>query len=295
MISLPEQIRALPPQVTRFAPSPTGRLHLGHAYAALYAKECAHQTGGTYLMRIEDTDHTRCRPEYYTGIRDDLSALGLTADQETAAQSTRMPAYQAALHRLEAMGLLYPCFCTRKDIARSVTAPHGPDGPDGAFYPGTCRNLSDNERAARKQAGAFALRLDTQKAAQLVGPLSFEELAFTPGTISVDYSMIDDVVLGRKDIGTSYNIAVVVDDAADGVTLVTRGEDIFEATHVHRLLQELLDLPVPRYAHHGLIVDETGRRLAKRSDDLALRALLDQGQSPETIMTEALNRLRKSS
>lgn len=292
MIALPKQILDLPPQVTRFAPSPTGRLHLGHAYSALFAKECAHQTGGEFVMRIEDTDHTRCRPEFYTAIHDDLAALDLSPDRETPLQSTRMDHYKAALNKLEQMDLIYPCFCTRADIARSVTAPHG---PDGTFYPGTCRHLSTDEREARKATTEFALRLNTQKAAKLAGPLTYTELMTDPGEKSVDYSKIDDVVLGRKDIGTSYNLAVVVDDAADGATLITRGADILEATGVHRLLQSLLNLPTPFYAHHELVVDDTGRRLAKRMDDLALRTLLDQGQSPETIIQEALNRLRKSS
>ncbi len=292
MMSLPKSILDLPPQVTRFAPSPTGRLHLGHAYSALFVQQCAHATDGTYLLRIEDTDHTRCRPEFYDAIREDLAFLELTPDRETPAQSTRMPAYQAALRQLQDRGLLYPCFCTRKDIARSVTAPHG---PDGNFYPGTCRHLSEDERQARMAAEPYALRLNTKEAADMAGPLQFEELAYRPATYQVDYGAIDDVVLARKDIGTSYNLAVVVDDAADGITLVTRGQDIFEATGLHRLLQALLDLPAPKYAHHGLIVDDQGRRLAKRADDVALLTLRQSGWDRNKIMEEALNRLAKSS
>lgn len=292
MLSLPKSILNLPPQVTRFAPSPTGRLHLGHAYSALFVQQCAHQTDGTYVMRIEDTDHTRCRPEFYDAIRDDLTFLDLVPDRETPAQSTRMADYGAALDRLQNKGLLYPCFCTRKDIARSVTAPHG---PDGSFYPGTCRHLSADERQARMAVESFALRLDKAKAADITGPLSFDELAFQPGTHKVVYDAIDDVVLARKDIGTSYNLAVVVDDAADGITLVTRGEDIFAATGLHRLLQALLDLPAPQYAHHGLVVDDQGRRLAKRADDVALLTLRQAGWDRDKIMSEALNRLAKSS
>lgn len=288
MLSLPETILSLPPQVTRFAPSPTGRLHLGHAYSAYFVLSCARATGGSYLLRLEDTDHTRCRAPFYDAIRDDLAFLGLSPDRETPAQSTRMGAYQAALSQLQDSGLLYPCFCTRKDIARSVTAPHG---PDGNFYPGTCRHLSDDERQARMAAQPYALRLDTKTAAARAGPLAFQELMHKPGSHTVDYNAIDDVVLARKDIGTSYNLAVVVDDAADGVTLVTRGQDIFAATGLHRLLQALLDLPAPRYAHHPLVVDDQGRRLAKRADDVALGTLRDAGWSAAQIMAEALGRL----
>ena len=269
--------------VTRFAPSPTGHLHLGHAHSALVGWQAARRAGGRFLLRIEDIDQTRCRPDFTAAILDDLAWLGLDWDGPVRVQSEHIADYRDALDRLAGQGLLYPCFCTRADIqaevARADAAPHGPDGP---LYPGICRALAPAEREARLAAGAaFALRLDAARAAALVGPLSWhDEIA---GTVAADAAGHGDVVLARKDAPTSYHLSVTIDDALQGVSLVTRGEDLFAATHVHRLLQALLGLPVPRYRHHALITDASGRRLAKRDRAQTLRALRDSGRSPAEV------------
>ncbi|RYF04282.1 MAG: tRNA glutamyl-Q(34) synthetase GluQRS, partial [Oxalobacteraceae bacterium] len=247
--------------VTRFAPSPTGLLHLGHAHAAL----SAWRAGDRCLLRIEDIDATRCRPEFTAAILDDLAWLGLTWDGPVRIQSGHMAEYRAALDRLAARGLLYPCFCTRAEIAREVAAasqaPHGPDGP---LYPGTCRRLSPKARAERIARGdPFALRLDMAAAlAEAPADLSYEEAG--EGRLRCDPAQFGDAVLARKEIPASYHLCVTHDDALQGVTLVTRGEDLRPATHLHRLLQALLGWPEPRYAHHRLLTDASGRRLAKR-------------------------------
>jgi len=270
--------------VTRFAPSPTGLLHLGHAYAALFAHEEARKAGGQFLLRMEDIDTTRVRREYETAIYEDLRWLGLTWVEPVRRQSEHFADYRAALAKLDALDVLYPCFCTRKEIqdeiARAGAAPHGPDGP---VYPGTCRRLSDHEVAERKAAGRdYALRLDLDKSMALTGhDLVWEDL--THGRFTADPSSLGDVVLARKETPTSYHLAVVVDDAAQEITLVTRGEDLLLATHLHRLLQALLGLPVPRWKHHRLITDEKGRRLAKRDDARALRTLREGGQTAEGV------------
>ena len=252
---------------TRFAPSPTGRLHLGHAFSAIQAHDVARERGGHFLLRIEDIDGTRSRPEHVQAILDDLAWLGLAWDGAAAFQSQRLGLYQAALDRLRAAGLVYPCFCTRAEIAREIaaagSAPHGPDGP---VYPGICRELSDEERAAR-MAEPHAWRLDMERALAAAATLTptlawHDELA---GPQIADPSMFGDVVLARKDAPASYHLAVTVDDAAQGVTHVIRGRDLLAATHVHRLLQALLGLPVPTYRHHPLLTDADGRRLAKRN------------------------------
>jgi glutamyl-Q tRNA(Asp) synthetase len=271
--------------VTRFAPSPTGLLHLGHAYAALYAWRRARDAGagGRFLLRIEDIDEGRCREEFVGAIVRDLAWLGLDWDGEVRRQSRHLADYRAALARLERDGLLYPCFCTRADIARALDAPQGPEGP---VYPGTCRALSADERAQKIAEGrSFALRLDVAKALARTGPLAWhDELA---GSVAADPLALGDVVLGRKDAPTSYHLAVTLDDAAQGVTLVTRGVDLFAATHVHRLLQALFDLPVPRYRHHPLLTDAGGRRLAKRDKALTLASLRQSGLSPEAVRAMA--------
>jgi glutamyl-Q tRNA(Asp) synthetase len=267
--------------VTRFAPSPTGLLHLGHAHSALVSARLAEAAGGRFLLRLEDIDVGRCRPEFETAILEDLAWLGLSWPAPVWRQSVRMADYRVALDRLEAMGLLYPCFCTRKDIQAEIAAsPSAPHGPDGPLYPGTCRALDPVERADRLTAGApHALRLDMVAAlGRLPGPLLWQDRA--AGEQTARPALFGDVVLARKDIPTSYHLAVTVDDAAQGVTLVTRGQDLFAATHVHRLLQALLDLPVPAYHHHGLLTDEAGRRLAKRDNARALRTLREAGVSP---------------
>ncbi len=263
--------------VTRFAPSPTGYLHLGHAFAALTAFRAAPHGG--FLLRIEDIDAGRCRPEFEAAIVEDLAWLGLVWPTPVLRQSDRFDAYRTALARLEGEGLLYPCFCTRKDIADAGQAPHG---PEGLIYPGTCRHLSPQERAARIAAGLpYALRLDMAKAVQHTGALSFEERGH--GTIAADPSAFGDIVLARKDTPTSYHLAVIIDDAHQGVTLVTRGEDLFAATHVQRLLQALLDLPTPAYAHHRLILDSEGRKFSKRDNAVTLRSRREAGTTPDEI------------
>jgi glutamyl-Q tRNA(Asp) synthetase len=239
--------------VTRFAPSPNGPLHLGHAYSAIVAHDLARERGGKFLLRIEDIDGVRSRPELVREFRADLAWLGLQWE-EVPPQSTRAAAYEAAAERLRAMDLLYPCRCSRQEIREAAMA----DGPDGPVYPGTCRGASF---AADE---AVAWRLDVAEALRRTGPLTwFDERA---GEQQTRPDLHGDVVLVRKDAQTpaSYHLAVTLDDAADGVTLVTRGTDLFAATHIHRLLQALLGLPVPTWHHHPLLLDETGRKLAKR-------------------------------
>jgi glutamyl-Q tRNA(Asp) synthetase len=262
---------------TRFAPSPTGHLHLGHAYSALFAFAAARHAGGRFLLRIEDIDTARCRPEFIATLEEDLAWLGLTWETPVRRQSEHFADYHAALARLEALGVLYPCFCTRAEIAREIeragSAPHGPDGP---LYPGTCRALPAEDSLRRRAAGhPFALRLDMDKARALAGPLLWRDR--DAGLVTAQPELFGDVVLARKDVPASYHLAVTVDDAGQGVTLVTRGADLFPATHVHRLLQALLGLPTPDYHHHRLLTDASGRRLAKRDRAATLRSLREAG------------------
>ena len=265
--------------ITRFAPSPTGLLHLGHALAAQVAWEQAQVAGGQFLLRIEDIDFTRCRPEYESAISEDLAWLGFSWPEPVWRQSGRMAHYAAALEKLQQLGLLYPCFCTRQEIAHAVTAPQGETAP---VYPGTCRPLSAGERASRMAAGdAYAWRLDARRALLLTGPLTWEDDLAGPQLVNP--ALLGDVVLARKDVAVSYHLAVTVDDAAQGVTLVTRGKDLFDSTHVHRQLQALLDLPVPRWHHHRLICDESGKRLAKRDAARSLRSLREAGISSDQV------------
>lgn len=281
------------PQTTRFAPSPTGFLHLGHAYAALVAHDLAAASGGRFMLRIEDIDHTRARPEFDAAIFEDLAWLGLRWAEPVARQSDHLGRFDDALDHLSAQGVLYPCFCTRTDISREIEAMgHAPHlittGPEGPLYPGTCRNVSPADQAARGAERSPALRLDAEAAAaRLTTPLSFEEWGHGPGgetgTQTVDPHLFGDAVLGRKDIGVAYHLAVVVDDAAQGVSLVSRGEDLFAATHIQRLLQALLGLPAPVYYHHRLIAGADGKRLAKRDEAQTLRALRAAGETPATI------------
>jgi glutamyl-Q tRNA(Asp) synthetase len=268
---------------TRFAPSPTGYLHLGHAYAALFAAAAARTGGGRFIVRMEDIDVGRCRPCFDAAILDDLAWLGLSWEEPVRRQSEHLDDYAAALDELRHLGLLYPCFCTRKkiqaEIAAAGQAPHGPDGP---LYPGTCRALPPGERERRIDRGSpFALRLDMEKATVLTGALAW----YSPAGDSIEASpqVFGDVVLARKDIPTSYHLAVTVDDHLQGITLVTRGEDLYQATHLHRLLQSLLGLKTPIYEHHRLLVGETGRRLAKRDQGLTLRALRQSGRTPAEV------------
>jgi glutamyl-Q tRNA(Asp) synthetase len=286
--------------VTRFAPSPTGPLHLGHAYAALVAFDMAMAEGGTFLLRIEDIDKSRCRPEWEAQIYDDLQWLGLWWPDPVMRQSDRTPAYADALDNLTKRGYLYPCRCNRRDIEAAASAPQETAkpviGPDGIVYPGTCRNWGILARANGDDLTHYALRLDMARAAQIVcehhvaHPAGGEDfIAFQEGrrrivtTRDQLLTEIGDVVIARKDMGTSYHLSVVVDDAAQGVTHVTRGEDLFDATKIHVVLQRLLGLPTPIYHHHRLIRDDAGKRLAKRDDARALSKYRAEGATPADI------------
>jgi glutamyl-Q tRNA(Asp) synthetase len=276
--------------VTRFAPSPTGYLHLGHVRSALEGWRAARSTGGRFLLRIEDIDRTRCRDKYAAAILDDLAWLGLSWDGPVRKQSEHFDDYRDALERLEAMGVLYPCFCTRREIqeeiARAAGAPHV---PSELPYPGTCRGLGSRQRAEKQRSGIdYALRLDLARALALTGPLDWvEEEGRGPRRKPADPTSLGDVVLARKDVPTSYHLAVTVDDAIQGVTLVTRGVDLARATHVHRVLQALLVLPTPRYRHHVLVTDTDGRRLSKRDRALTIRSMRESEISPTEIIARA--------
>lgn len=251
--------------VTRFAPSPNGRLHLGHAFAAIVAHDRAREAGGRFLIRIEDIDGPRSRPELADIFRRDLEWLGLEWE-EVPAQSTRLGSYSAAARRLRERGLLYPCTCTRREIEAAATC----KGPEGPVYPGTCKNREIDPSLPA------ALRLDVTKALDLTGQLRWDdEIA---GEQVADPAAGGDVVIVRKDLPASYHLAATLDDAADGVTVVTRGLDLFHATHVHRLLQALLDLPIPRWHHHRLLLDEKGHKLAKRRGSPALSDRREAGE-----------------
>ena len=247
--------------VTRFAPSPTGSLHLGHAVSAIRAHDLARAAGGRFLVRIEDIDAARSRPAHVDAILADLAWLGLDWDGPVLFQSQRLPFYADALARLQAMDLVYPCFCTRAEIAASAQAPHGAV----PVYPGTCRGL-----VAPALGRPHGWRIDMARAARLAGAIDWTDKG---RRIAADPAAQGDVVLARKDAGTSYHLAVVVDDAAQGVTDVVRGDDLFAATHVHRLLQALLGLPVPRWHHHALMRGVDGKRLAKRDGAPTLAAM----------------------
>ncbi|THD75003.1 tRNA glutamyl-Q(34) synthetase GluQRS [Thalassobius vesicularis] len=277
---------------TRFAPSPTGPLHLGHAYSALLAHDMARSAGGTFLLRIEDIDQSRARPEWEAQIYDDLTWLGLTWPTPVLRQSDRLPLYRAALKHLWARGLLYPCTCNRRDIAAAASAPQegAPlHGPDGIVYPGTCRHIPDSTQPLPDTA----LRLNVVRALNVLQhrpmarPLRFTETGTRAGTHTIDptdfLSQVGDIVLARRDMGTSYHLSVVLDDAAQHITHVTRGEDLFEATQIHVLLQQLLHLPTPIYHHHGLIRDAQGKRLAKRDDARAIAKYRAEGATPHDI------------
>ena len=272
--------------VTRFAPSPTGFLHVGHAFAALTAA----RSGERFLLRLEDLDQGRAREEFIAAIFEDLAWLGLSWDEPVLRQSHRFAAYQGALKRLE--HLTYPCFCTRKEIAeeiaRSAEAPHFDSfsaprtGPDGPLYPGTCRHLSQDERATRMARGdTYAVRLNAPEAAEIVRPLAFFEHGHAH---AVDPLLFGDVVLARKDMPASYHLAVVVDDAFQDISLVTRGEDLLPAAHIQRVLQALLNLPAPAYAHHRLILNADGRKFSKRDRAVTLRDLRKEGVMPADIV-----------
>ena len=271
--------------VTRFAPSPTGRLHRGHAFSALFARQAARDAGGRFLLRIEDTDRTRCRPEFEAGILEDLAWLGLDWERPVRRQSDHMAEYAAALAKLEAKGLLYKCFCTRADIAREIEAAGGAPHGDGAIYPGTCRHRSADDVATRVASGAaYALRLDVAKAVSQTGPLDWHDR--DAGTQRATPEALGDAVLARKEFPASYHLAVVHDDHVQGIDLVTRGTDLFVATHLHRLLQALLGLDVPAYQHHRLLLDADGKRLAKRLGSTCLADLRAAGEDPLKIVMD---------
>lgn len=258
--------------ITRFAPSPTGDLHLGHAYSAVLAHSAARAAGGRFLIRIDDIDGSRSREEFVAASLADLAWLGVGWDGDPVRQSERLGDYAAALENLRARGLVYPCFCTRADIAASLSAPHGPSGP---VYPGTCRNLSDADRARRMAAEPHCWRLDMARAIAETGELLWEETG--QGTRAADPAAHGDIVLARKDAPASYHLASTLDDAAMGVTHVIRGADLIASTDVHRLLQALLDLPTPLYRHHALVCGPDGKRLAKRDAAASLASLRDRG------------------
>jgi glutamyl-Q tRNA(Asp) synthetase len=286
LAAAPKVCRELTNVRTRFAPSPSGYLHLGHAFSALETWKAAGREPENFILRIEDIDTTRCRPEFEEAIYEDLSWLGLSWPEPVVRQSERFAEYATALEVLKDLGVVYPCFCTRKEIqeeiARSADAPHG---PDGALYPGNCRGLSAIDREEKLNGGfPHAWRLDVGAAVAKIGPGPLTWFDRRLGKQDADVFLLGDVVIARKDIGTSYHLAVVVDDAAQEIELVTRGEDLLHASHVHRLLQALLDLPVPEWNHHRLINDDAGKRLAKRSGSQAIRAFRDQGMGPADVI-----------
>jgi glutamyl-Q tRNA(Asp) synthetase len=272
--------------VTRFAPSPTGFLHLGHAHAALVGWQHAREAGGRFLLRVEDIDPGRCRPEFTAAILEDLAWLGLDWD-ELRVQSEHLDEYEATIETLKARSLLYPCFCTRaeilQEIARSGAAPHEGE----TVYPGTCRRLSTAERSARIAAGTpYALRLDMARAlSELPEPLTYEEEH--EGPVLCRPELFGDIVLARKDVPASYQLCVTHDDAVQGVTLVTRGIDLKPSTDVQRLLQVLMGWPAPCYAHHKLLTDAAGRRLSKRDRAITIRALRAEGHSAQAVLAMA--------
>ena len=310
--------------VTRFAPSPTGLLHIGHAWSAILAHDRAREAGGRFLLRIEDIDGTRSRPEFIAAILRDLEWLGLSWDGPVLLQSERLPVYAEALERLKAMGLLYPCFCTRAEIAASLSAPHGDAGP---VYPGTCRHLVSDEQVRRIAGEQHAWRLDMANAIAAVRPTASSPAkagaqlgdaddralraitgAFptgprpTPGKslgllwhdeiagdVIATPAMHGDVILARKDAPASYHLAVTIDDAAQGITHIVRGRDLFAATHVHRLIQALLDLPTPIYRHHALLADATGERLAKRNKAPTLQSMREAGVNGLALANDLRN------
>ncbi|HEV2153302.1 tRNA glutamyl-Q(34) synthetase GluQRS [Bradyrhizobium sp.] len=281
------------PPVFRFAPSPNGFLHLGHAYSALLNFDRARETGGRLLLRIEDIDATRCRPDYEAAIYEDLAWLGIAWETPVRRQSEHLAEYRAALEKLSALGLVYPAFESRAEIARLVAAREA-DGPwsrdpDGApLYPGHAKSLSADERTRLIDSGApYALRLDMAAACQHLAGLTWQELGEGPdgelGIVPARPEAWGDVILARKETPTSYHLSVVVDDALQGVSEVVRGQDLFHASSVHRLLQTLLGLPEPAYRHHALIRDEAGRKLSKSSGSTGLRELRSAGTSPAGI------------
>jgi len=273
----------LPELRTRFAPSPTGHLHVGNAYSALLCAQWAETHHAELLLRIEDIDFNRCRPEYAADLIEDMRWLGLRWQGDIRYQSRHTNDYAQALEKLRQQGLVYPCFCTRRDIQREIEtaglAPHIEDMPE--IYPGTCRSLSQSEREQKIADGLpCAWRLDVQTAIARVGDIGWRE---TDGDYHPVSRLLNDAVIGRKDIGFSYHLAVVVDDAAQGITHIIRGDDLVTSTGLHRLLQAVLELPQPLYLHHGMLLDASGERLAKRNGAPSLRELRTSGVSADTL------------
>ena len=282
--------------VTRFAPSPSGYLHLGHAYAALFAWRLAQHTNGQFILRIEDLDKERRSKEFEECIYEDLEWLGISWNKPVMRQSDMSEAYKKAINSLTEMKLLYPCFCTRKDILEEINvsnnAPHK-NNSFGPIYPGICRNLENEKRNALIGSGKpYALRLDITKAKHIVGNLTWYDRI--RGKQIVQINNIGDVVLARKDIASSYHLAVTIDDAAQGITLINRGNDLFESTHVHRILQALLNLETPEWQHTPLLTDTNGKRLAKRENSLTLRSLRARGIKGTDIWVEAIKNIASS-
>lgn len=270
--------------VTRFAPSPTGHLHLGHAFSALYAWRIAQNARGTFILRIEDIDPVRCKEPYIDGIKEDLQWLGLTWKEPVRRQSEHLNDYKKALDVLNEQGLIYPCFCTRREVEEeSAAAGHAPhQNPDGPVYPGTCRNLSPAERQVKQaERGMPVWRLNMAKAFHQAGTMTWHDRG--KGSVTARPEIFGDVVLARKDAPTSYHLSVTVDDYLQGITLVTRGEDLFACTDIHVLLQKLLGYETPDYYHHKLLLDESGKRFAKRNKAVTLRALREEGKTPEDV------------
>lgn len=270
--------------VTRFAPSPTGLLHRGHAFAALFAYRLARESHGQFLLRIEDIDTGRCQDRYREAILEDLHWLGIRWQEPIRVQSQNFEDYEAALASLDELGLLYPCFCTRKEINAEILRLHGaPHGPPNRIYPGTCKNLSKAQQQDRIFAGEnYALRLDVSRAMSMVDqPLRWHDRH--QGWQQARPEILGDIVLARKDTPASYHLCCTLDDHIQGVNLITRGKDLFVSTHVHRLLQALLDLDTPEWLHHELLMDEYGRRLAKRDHSQTLASYRARGLTPADL------------
>ncbi len=263
--------------ITRFAPSPTGELHLGHAFSARFA---ARAGGGQFTLRIDNIDHTRCKPLFIDQIFDDLAWLGLRWREPVSYQSNRLDAYRAALEKLKKMGLVYPCFLSRTEVSTLLSAPQA----SGSLQVGLQDTLSTTEQHRRETGGmAPAWRLRTAAALKQVGELTWRD-ARSGKKITIDVNSFEDVVIARKDIGTSYHLSVVIDDSMDNITLVTRAEDLENCTHLHRLLQELLGLSTPDYLHHKVLTDSAGRRLAKRNKSISIAELRRNGYPAEAIL-----------
>ena len=283
----------MPQPVFRFAPSPNGHLHLGHALSALQNFDMARAAGGRFLLRMEDIDQTRCRPEFEAAIYEDLAWLGLEWEQPVRRQSAHLREYRAALERLDARRLTFPAFESRADLARMVAdrdvRERWPRDPDGVpIYPGAARQMREEDRRARiASGGAYAIRLDMERAIEWTGPLQWKETGAGPdgetGEVRADPAAWGGVIVGRKETPTSYHLAVVLDDALQGVTHVVRGQDLFWSTSVHRVLQSLLDLPAPAYHHHRLMLDNEGRKLSKSTQATGLRELRAAGATAADI------------